>query len=473
VNDALQVLDSLDRALDRRLALDWLLLLAQIAILLAVAAAEIRRTGRRNLVVILVVATLLLLVQGQAWWVFTKLETSSSMQQLYQLITEGGARLANLYLTLAMAAFAAVYLVTRRRRQAAESGQDQADGQVHAPARQATPYVLVGCWTLASAGLLLATLGGPSDLLGQLGRMAAGQAGALMALGLGKFPLYDAVASGRRPGPYALALFAVVFVATLFSSRFLALFLLVQLAVIWNYRRTELPRGWLLGLAAGGAAILVGFGLFRDLIAIFPSGTPLDGLTVAQFRTQRTSEGLGDWFFGLNVEGFTGLAGILTFTQLNGGLGHDFGLSSLRFATQLLPNAWRTDPSLPFMGVSQSLEQAYPYHGSVVAPGFELAYGHFGLLGVVSLGGLLGYLSSRVHQAMRSTRVDPLLVGLLSVQLLQLVRGTFVTVLVFGLADVIGLRLYRAMAAIETGAAVPAPHKSPSPLRGGAGRGPW
>jgi hypothetical protein len=30
---------------------------------------------------------------------------------------------------------------------------------------------------------------------------------------------------------------------------------------------------------------------------------------------------------------------------------------------------------------------------------------------------------------------------------------------------VVGLRLYRAMAAIETGAAVPAPHKSPSPLR--------
>ena len=62
----------------------------------------------------------------------------------------------------------------------------------------------------------------------------------------------------------------------------------------------------------------------------------------------------------------------------------------MSFVTQLLPNAWRTDPSLPFLSMSQVLQDAYPYQGSVVRPGFELAYGHFGLPGMIALGALLG-----------------------------------------------------------------------------------
>src|SRR5437870_13859744 len=107
--------------------------------LLAVAVSEIRRPRNRNLVAILVVATLLLLVQGQAWWIFTKLETASHVQQLFQLITADGARLANLYLALAVTAFTVLYFAASRRRRAATDSRPPV-----AVATGQTPYVLAG-----------------------------------------------------------------------------------------------------------------------------------------------------------------------------------------------------------------------------------------------------------------------------------------------------------------------------------------
>jgi hypothetical protein len=459
MSDVLQVFRAVDAALGARLALDWLLLLAQVSMLGAIAISEIRRATDRNLIALLVVGALLVLVQGQEWWVLAKLETASYVQHLYQLITLDGDRLANLSVTLAVGAFAVVYLVNRRRPAPEPDGRSKAP----AAATERVPYVLLSCWTLAAAALLLASSGGLAELVGAPNRIEAGQAGELMGLGVAKLPLLDAVACGRRPRPYALVLFGLVIALTLLKSRFLAIFVLLQLAVIWNYRRAELSRRWLAPLAATGALMLVGFGLYRDLVSYFPAGTPLDSLTIQRFSAERTAGGLADWFYGLNVEGFAGFAGIVTYTLLNGTIAHDYGLSTLRFVTQLLPNSWRTDPGLPFMGISQTLEHAYPYHGSVVSPGFELAFGHFGLIGVVALGGVLGYLCRRFHGSLQTGHGDRLLAGLLSVQPLQIVRGTFVTVLVFGLGDIVGLRLYRAMAEIEAGAT--APRSLPAPRR--------
>src|SRR5437764_4941756 len=93
--------------------------------------------------------------------------------------------------------------------------------------------------------LLLTTLGGASEVVGQIGHIVGGQAAALMALAVGKLPLLDAVAARRRPGPFHLALFAVVLLVTMLSSRFLALFMLLQVGMVWNYRRAETGRRWL------------------------------------------------------------------------------------------------------------------------------------------------------------------------------------------------------------------------------------
>lgn len=441
---ALQLLQAIDAGLGTRLAPDWLLLAAQFAVLVAVAVIELARSRNRNLVAILVAGTLIVLVLGQDWWVLAQLQTSSYVQQLFHLITLDGARLANLYLALATAAFTVAYVLNRNGATVTSSvvaGESQASRPI--------PYILATLWTLGASALVLVTSGGLAHAVSHPGELVAGQAGALMALTLGKLPLLDAVASRRQLRLPEAALFLLVLSLTVLNSRFLAVFLLVQLAVVWNYRRKELSPARLLPLAAGVVLILIVFGVYRDMVSYFPAGTPLDALTIETFLTQRAATGLTGWFYAWNVEGFTGLAGILTFTLHNGSLAHDFGLSILSFPLHLIPNGLRVAPSLPFMDISRALQQAYPYRQSIVAPGFELAYGGFGLPGVLALGGLLGWLCRHGHRAAQSARGDPLLACLLSVQLLQMVRGTFVTVLVFGIAEIVTLRLYRAMAAVE------------------------
>jgi hypothetical protein len=217
----------------------------------------------------------------------------------------------------------------------------------------------------------------------------------------------------------------------------------------------------LFGLALALLLVFFVFGLYREYTARNDQ-IEWDGLQ--QFFATRTGEDSPiEWFYRSNIEGFTGLAGLLTYEAKAGGITYDLGLSNLRVVTQFIPYSLRRDPDLPFRNVSIFLISLYPYKGevvlgggqsdvdaelvfssgSVVPAGMENAYAHFGLPGVLVLGILLGYLTRWLHVQMSSPSPDRLMIVLLSVHTLLLIRGSFYHLLLFGLAELVVLWLYR------------------------------
>lgn len=277
----------------------------------------------------------------------------------------------------------------------------------------------------------------------------------LLMTGLGKLPLLRKVAFCQRINWFDLAMFAFVLFLFLINSRFLAVFIVLQLAVLLNYCWREVSRRGLLCVAFVTFLIVIVFGLYRDYTAFYGR---VEWDMLRKFYMSRAWESsVLDWFYRLNVEAFAGLAGILTFTADNGGIAHDFGLSNLGVITKFIPYAIRNDPTLPFMELTNVLGSLYPYNGSVVSGGMENAYAHFGLPGVMGFGALLGYLTRWLHAKMLSPKTDKLSVVLLSVWFLQPIRGSFSGSLLCGLAEAIILWVHRLMRALDLKTTKPGP----------------
>lgn len=437
----LRFFDGIDSALGTKLIVDWTLLVAQCGLLLFLIIREASKKSERNLFTILVALTLLLLVQGQAWWTLARVQNAAYTQQLYNVISRDGARLANLYAAFAMALFLIGRAVARRLR------PTQRVGRPSSAEAGRIPYTFVAVVTTLGAAAAIASAGGLSRALQSPGQQLAGQSLLLIAVGMGKMPTMSLLSRGHRPTVPALALAALTVLVTLFNSRFLMLFVLTQFIIVSHYCRRPVRRITLGVAAAVGVAVLLLFGLYRDFNAV-RSSDPTIG-SAGAFLSQRAPLGVVDWFYSYNVEGFTGFAGIVTYDQaVPGGISHDYGISTLSVLPHLLPNAVRTDPALPFKGVYDYLTSAYPYHSSIVSPGFEMAYAGFGLIGVLILGFLLGYASVRLDSAMRSRHAagNALLLGVVSVQILQVIRGTFANAIFFGLADVVLVAVFQGLA---------------------------
>jgi len=430
------------------LTLDWWWwLYLQIIILVAVIAREFIRPHKRNLYAILIPGTMLVLVQGQAWWMLNIFDRNdvAYMQHLAQTISLHGARLANFYIGLSIICFGITYLLCAPRKHS-----------IIAPAPTKMQYrgtrfisdMLAVAWVLVSAAMLLHLTGGLNALMAKPGQaMAGGVTMFLLMTGLGKLPLLHKVAFSRRINLFDLAMFVFVLFLFLINSRFLAVFILLQLVVLLNYCRCEVSRRGLLGLTFVMFLILIVFGLYRDYTTYFDR---IEWDTLRQFFMTYTRENNPiDWFYRVNVEGFAGLAGILTFTAEHGGITHDFGLSNFSVITKLIPYAIRNDPSLPFIDMANALESLYPYHGSLIPSGMESAYAHFGLPGVMGFGALLGYLTRWLHAQMLDPMVDRIMVVLLSICVLHLIRGLFGGTFLLGLVEVIILWIYRSMRAID------------------------
>lgn len=435
----LQIFDWINTALSTPLLMDWVLLAAQILVLTYLIVREATRKVDRNLYLILVCLTILLLFQGQAWWTFAQFQGATLELQLNHVISLNGARLANLLLAAATGCFLIGYVTAGRRKHIGSISPRLTTSRV--------PYIFVTAVTLSAVVGVVALVGGISAAFDNPGRIVGGQALLLILAGMGKIPALATLNRGARPRPYAIGLLALTCIVTLINSRFLLLFILAQVVLISHYRVRPIRR---LTLGAGAVAaivVLLGFGLYRDFAAVTVVDPAIAGPNA--FFSQRASQGVVDWFYRLNVEGFTGLAGIVTADQdTAGGINHDYGLSTLAVFPQLVPNSLRNDPALPFKGVADAIASAYPYHASFVPAGFELAYAAFGLVGVLLLGFGLGFASKRIDLVIRarSANGDALMPVVLSVQVLQVVRGTFATSIFFGLGDAAIVTLYRLVA---------------------------
>ena len=433
------------------LALDWLWLYLQIIVLVAIIAREFFRPHKRNLYAILIPGVMLVLVQGQAWWMLSKFDHNdvAYVRHLVQTISLHGARLANFYIGLSVICFGATYafFAPRGRSVAVPSSVKT---RYHRP--RLASNLLAAVWVLVSGMMLLHLAGGFNSMITRPGQaMAGGVTMFLMMTMLGKLPLLHKVAFLRRISWFDLTLFVFVLFLFLINSRFLTAFILLQLAVLLNYCWREVSRRGLLGLTFVMFLIFIVFGLYRDYTSYFDG---VEWATLQKFFVthMRENDSL-EWFYRVNVEGFAGLAGILTFAANNGGIAHDFGLSNFGVITKLIPYAVRNDPTMPFMDIANALESLYPYHGSLIPSGMESAYAHFGLPGILVFGALLGYVTRWLHAQMSNPMADRVLIALLSICALHLIRGLFGGTFLLGLVEVIMLWVYRSMRAIDLKAA--------------------
>jgi hypothetical protein len=179
-------------------------------------------------------------------------------------------------------------------------------------------------------------------------------------------------------------------------------------------------------------AVLIVFGLYRDEAARQAAPDPSLGE-----RVELRTGAVANWFYRSNVEGFVGLAGLLSYEDAAGRISHDLGASELRVLTQFVPYSMRTDPSLPVAQLASQLQALHPHTGSIVTSGMEDAYAHFGLPGIVTLGLLLGGLTNWLHSLMSDPLRHRLVIGLVSVHAMQLVRGSFFNTLFFGIGEVL------------------------------------
>ncbi len=421
--------------------LDWFFLSLQIVALGTIILREMFRRQRRNLYAILIPATLLILVQGQAWWMLDKFEANAltEFQHLYQTISIQGVRLANLYVSLCILCLAITYgyLSSVRKRVLPDSVN-----ALQRPAKLSVHHLLVATLVLSFALMIIHISGGVISAITNPGlTFVHGLVFFLMLLWLGKLPVLNNLAVARRNNWLDMFLFLSVIVVFLFNSRFLVSFIFIQLILLYNYCRREIRRKTYVEAGIILFSIFFFFGIYRHYI---PQYEMIQQELSAGFIIELFSvKNLIEWFYGLNVEGFAGFAGLLTYEAYQGGIDYDFGLSSFSALFQFLPSSLRFSENFLFKDLREFFFSVYPYSGSVIPSGMENAYANFGLAGVLGLGILLGYLMHWLHQQMLNPRADRLLIALLSVHSLQLIRGSFYLVIFFVLSEIIILTAYR------------------------------
>ncbi|MBU6359403.1 MAG: hypothetical protein WCL57_00770 [Chloroflexota bacterium] len=415
---------------------DYVLLLFQATCLGLIVVRALQRSQHRNLFALLIPTTLLILIYTQAGWVLQQFEQkeSSIIVHLTQEISLSAAQFAiQLMIGLTLAYLIAYLSFAPQTKYLAHHIKPASVQQIH--------YLLVGVWQIGFGFILIQTLGGLTNMINQPGQAVGGQTMLLIAISIGKLPLFYKISRCQRIHPIDIVLFSSTFLLTLFNSRFLASFILIQFLLIYNYAVREVPRKAMFYAVLALILIFIGYGLYRDNAALNPDLSVSERLAAILDRAG-SDENPINWFYRTNVEGFAGLAGLLTHIEKNGPITHDLGLSNLTLFTQLIPNSLRNNPNLPFGTLASYFSSFYPYTGSVVPSGLENAYAHFGIFGILGLGILLGYLTRYLHWQLRLPTLNRLLWALLSVQVFNLIRGTFRNALFFGLADFVMCNLF-------------------------------
>jgi len=415
---------------------DRILIGFQVFLLALIIFLEMHRRQGKNLIAILLFGTSLILVQFQAWYIAGDLETSDWVVYLNNIITREGFKLANLLVFISVVISFTVYLTLPVKRAPVLHKMNVG----HALREFSLPYMVVGLLVLTSAALLFHLLGGLHGVLSAPGRMVGGQTLLLTIIQLGKMPLLHKIATKRSPIILDWALMGVSMLIVMFNSRFLTIYMIVQYLVLYHYCIREISLKQFLIFGGLATAVILGYGSLRHYTNFYTTYT-LENI-LRYFREGTSGEGFNfiAFFYRHNVEGFSGFAGIITAYIEQRGMAHDFGLYNLSLFTQLIPYALR---QAAFGDIVNTLEAIYPYHGSVVAPGYENAFAHFGFPGVVMFALLLAFLPRWMHYKLISERRDKLIYGILAPHILTLIRGTFRNVLFFGLADLCLVILYR------------------------------
>ena len=420
--------------------IDWLWLSLQTVLLLWIGGREFFRVRNRNVYAIALVGASLVLVQGQAWWILAEFAKQHSVviSHLFKTISVQGARLANFYIGLSTICFFFMYAIVSGRRVSASA---KAMSFKNPPAYSKLTGYSLCVWTALFAVVASNYLGGIQNMIANPGQFFGhGATMFLVLVHVGRFQLLDKIAKARIIAGLDILLFGSIMLFQLFNGRSWMLFFLFQLFLLVNYCRRELTR----------QVLIMGFAIFLFVAVVFGTYRQFSGIAGIDYFDikQNYEKYLGmdnaiDWFYATSEEGFAGLAGILTSSISQGGISHDFGISNLGFWMKFIPYPIRLDPALPFTELEESISNAYPYKDSITRAGYESFYGHFGLMGVLGLGLLLGFLAGKLHQKMLNPRYNRLLIALLSAYIVLPLYGNLHFVFLFWITEIFGLVVFR------------------------------
>ena len=431
------------------MAEDFALLYIHVTILILIIVKEYSKPKNRNIFAIAFCGAFLVLVSGQNWWMLNKFDTDDlqEMTHLFQSVSRTGLRWANFYIGIAVIFYGFSYwLFGNRNSNALQINYPRSNSKA---SLNVFSYGFLTLWVFVVAALLIRSAGGIEASLANPGlNQEYGVTMFLILLSIGKYIVFSKITSGDKILLVDIIIFAVVVFLLLFNARLNIGLLIIQMVILINYCRYEIPRRALLLVPISIFVVFIVFGLYREF-ATHAGGEITFALLSGFYTNYFDIELLLNWFYSANVEAFAGLAGILTYNDNVGGLYHDLGLSNLSFITQFIPGGIKNDPSLPFLDLTNAFYSLYPYRGgSLIPSGLEMAFGNFGFLGIILFGTALGYITQFLHKAMSNQKQDRLKIGILSVQILHVIRGPFSNVIFFALADLIILSFYRFVVSI-------------------------
>ncbi len=429
------------------LLIDWLWFYFQVLLLVWVGFRELARPHGRNIYAMALVLATLALVHGQAWWMLSKFSAAGTgvIRHLGKSISLHGACLANRYIGLSVLCFVVTYLVLSRRK---------APLNQHAPARddrQLVPNlngILLSVWSLSFGAVALNYLGGIDMLVRNPGQyFGRGATMFLVLTHVGRLQLLDKISRRQKGNLLDILLFGSIILFQLFNGRGWTLFFLFQLLLLINYCRREVSRKMIMGCLVVFIFIAIVFGTYRQF-SVVQEEIGFSDIPYAYQKYTDTDNAV-DWFYATAVEGFAGFAGILTYADSQGGISHDFGLSNLSFWIKLVPYPLRLDPTLPFMDLEDGILEIYPYKDSITRSGYESSYAHFGIMGVLGLGVLLGVAVCKFHQKMMDPTRNRLVIALFSAYLLLPLYGSFYFILFYCMTESCDLLAYKIIKSIS------------------------
>jgi hypothetical protein len=383
-----------------------------------------------NLVSILFYSFLLFTVSGQNLYVLSVVEAGEIPLHLFgHTISEQGFKTATLLITLSIMimAFTSEYSEIKRPQQNISSRRKY---KIDKPLNSAY-YTIVYTITFTAIAWLIAVLGGIQALLFSPGQMVGGQVLPLILMQIAKFPITYKIINKLKIDRLDIWIFVPYIIVTMLNSRRQSIVPLLQLIIAYHYYRNSIKLSKLVIAAIPVFLIVFVYGFYRDFNNFYTE------YTWSNFVDFYDKNSFFESFYRLQVEGFSGLAGIISY-DLTNGISYDFGLSNLKVIVQLLPYEIRNSA---FKDLAETVYNVYPYQGSVVPTGYEAAFANFGILGIFGLSLLCGTLVNRMHlyltKGTKMSDAKSMIIIFSSVNLNLFIGGALWNFLYWFLADVL------------------------------------
>ncbi len=408
-----------------------ILVLIQFIILCGLLLKDVvLKKEKGNLVSILFYSFLLFTVSGQNLYVLSVVEAGEIPLHLFgHTISEQGFKTATLLVTFSVMimAFTSEYSEIKSPQQNINSRRKH---KIEKPLNSAY-YTIVYTITFTAIVWLIAVLGGIQALLFSPGQMVGGQVLPLILMQIAKFPITYKIINKLKIDRLDIWIFIPYIIVTMLNSRRQSIVPLLQLIIAYHYYRNSIKLSRLVIATIPVFLIVFVYGFYRDFNNFYTE------YTWSNFVDFYDKNSFFESFYRLQVEGFSGLAGIISY-DLTNSISYDFGLSNLKIIVQLLPYEIR---NAAFKDLAETVYNVYPYQGSVVPTGYEAAFANFGILGILGLSLLCGTLVSRMHlYLMRGTKMSDaksMIIIFSSVNLNLFLGGALWNFIYWFLADVL------------------------------------